>query len=510
MLVLAMTLVMLPITAQAATDGYYTYTVKDGMATITNVDQNIGGAVVIPDKFIVEGIGEYPVVAIESEAFNYCQGITSIVIPDGITTIEYGTFRMCTQLSSVTIPNTVTTICPGAFANTALTSVIIPESVEIIESSAFEYCTSLTHIELPSNIKSIGGSIFAGCSSLTQITIPGSLSEIPDSCFSNCTSLSDVTIENGVEIIGGSAFAHCSSLEEINLPESVTEIQGAFYSSGLKSFQFPENVTTIELSTFNDCDNLTEFVVPYTVSSIGDYAFAYCDNLKQITIFDSVGNIRDDAFYGCNENLIIQCFDESAAEKYAEENGFICKYITRDLDSTATGIQISTASDSYHKNNTTFTAYILNQTIEEITDDHTVYSMEYCVDGIPSSQEHEMTFTVPVPQGYNGQSCKVYLIENGQKTEEINTNYLSDEKMLQFSVANPNGTFAIVNGSLPGDANNDKAVDFKDVSILLRSLAGWDVNPNLDASNVNADERVDFKDVSVLLKYLGGYPVEFK
>ncbi len=118
--------------------------------------------------------------------------IKKIVIEDGVTRIGGIAFNGCKNLTSVTIPNSVTTM-EGAFTNcTALTSITIPNSVENIDG-AFSKCTQLTTVTLPNSITSIGDHTFFGCSSLKSITIPESVKTIGTEAFLGCSSLKSIT-----------------------------------------------------------------------------------------------------------------------------------------------------------------------------------------------------------------------------------------------------------------------------------------------------------------------------
>lgn len=68
----------------------------------------------------------------------------------------------------------------------SLTSITIPNSVTSIRSSAFEGCSGLTNVTIPNSVISIGGSAFGWCSGLTSITIPNSVTSIGDYAFYGC------------------------------------------------------------------------------------------------------------------------------------------------------------------------------------------------------------------------------------------------------------------------------------------------------------------------------------
>ena len=117
----------------------------------------------------------------------------------------------------------------------SLTSIAIPESVTSIGERAFSLCNSLTSINIPEGITSIGNYLFWGCSSLTNITIPESITIIGDGAFSDCNRLTSIIIPNGVTNIGHNSFYNCSSLTSITIPESVTSIEKNAISNGTKN-----------------------------------------------------------------------------------------------------------------------------------------------------------------------------------------------------------------------------------------------------------------------------------
>lgn len=129
----------------------------------------------------------------------------------------------------VTIPSRykskpVTTIGHAAFFNSAVTSVTIPDSVTSIDDNAFAYCSSLTNISIPNSVTAIGSFAFEGCTKLESITLPSSLLTISEFLFYDCSQLTTIHIPDSVSSIRTYAFYNCGKLETIRIPVSVTSI----------------------------------------------------------------------------------------------------------------------------------------------------------------------------------------------------------------------------------------------------------------------------------------------
>ena len=100
--------------------------------------------------------------------------------------------------ADVTIPSCykgkpVTAINNAAFPNSAVTSVTIPDSVTSIPDAAFVNCSQLTNISIPNSVTYIGFFAFSSCTSLKSITLPSSLRTIGNSAFAGCPSSMTVT-----------------------------------------------------------------------------------------------------------------------------------------------------------------------------------------------------------------------------------------------------------------------------------------------------------------------------
>ena len=253
-------------------------------------------------------IEDIPVVEIKSSAFNGCANLTSIIIPDSVTSIGDFAFENCSGLTSITIPDSVTSIGDHAFYN-CLTSITVSENNKYFSSLngvlfnkdktdliTYPIGNERTEYTIPDSVTSIGNFIFYNCSSLTSITIPDSVASIGNSAFYNCSSLTNIKLPDVIDIISGNTFRDCSSLLNIIIPDSVTSIKEcAFYN----------------------CSNLTSITIPDSVASIENSAFYNCTSLKSITLNNPDCEISNDKDT-IPETAVICGYENSTAQAYAE------------------------------------------------------------------------------------------------------------------------------------------------------------------------------------------------
>lgn len=239
----------------------------------SGVDQNITWKLTKDGTLYLSGKGEMPrwftvkgYTEVDTTPWvKYKNQIKKGVIESGITSVS-NAFMNCGELTSIEIPNSVTTM-------------------GIVEGrSAFENCSKLTSVEIPNGVTTIPMSTFRGCTKLKNINIPNSVTKILSWAFADCTELEDISIPNSVEVIGSSAFAGCKSLTSIEIPKSVTIIDYLqFYDcENLVDVKLHDDIKKIIQGAFAGCTNLTSIKIPKNVEEIGDGVFDLCPNLKSI------------------------------------------------------------------------------------------------------------------------------------------------------------------------------------------------------------------------------------
>ena len=228
----------------------------------------------------------------------------SYIIKEGTRVITSDAFADCVDLTSVTIPNSVTSIGNRAFSSCkGLTSIIIPNSVTSIGGMAFYNCSDLTSVTIGENVESIGAGAFWSCKGITSITIPNSVTSIGEDAFKSCKGLTTVTIGEKVESIHRWAFSECDALTSVVWNARNCNDYSSYddpFSSNITSFIFGNKVEHIPARLCYDMNKLSEITIPNSVTSIGEYAFYNCSGLTSVTIPNSVTSIGKSAFSGCS------------------------------------------------------------------------------------------------------------------------------------------------------------------------------------------------------------------
>ena len=217
---------------------------------------------------------------IGADAFNHCDKLASVIIPNGVMTIGDYAFYRCNKLAGIVIPDGVTSIGENAFGYCSLLSSIdFPNSVTTIGASAFMNCTGFDGIlTLPNNLTSLGNGAFSGCNNIDgTVTIPDGMTAIGSNTFYNCTNISAVVIPNSVSSIAYSAFGNCTGLNNVtvNRVSPATVSSSSFNKHEGLSIKVPYGkVDTYKnntnWSTYSDYISAIEN--SYLFSSSGDWA----------------------------------------------------------------------------------------------------------------------------------------------------------------------------------------------------------------------------------------------
>lgn len=204
--------------------------------------------------------------------YDFREKITSLSLPDGLTSIGELAFYDCTMLNSVTIPSSVTEVGQLAFCQCCSISIIkFNEGLVSIGRSAFELCESLTDLRLPTTLKEICYNAFYRCTSLTYATVPASVTSMDDSVFAYCESLIRADVEAPLETLPPWTFYGCVNLTSVYLSEKTTQI-GRF--------------------AFHGCELLG---VVYYGGNAGDSAKLKAQINEDISWFFNLGEITDES-----------------------------------------------------------------------------------------------------------------------------------------------------------------------------------------------------------------------
>ena len=275
----------------------------EGGIIITNYSGTGPKDVVIPE--FLDGL---PVQKIGTFAFcNYA--LTSVVIPDSVTTIQAGAFAD-NDLTSVNIPNHLWQIAEYTFRNNNLTTVVIPDYTSTIGIAAFMN-NEITSLTLSSTLQSIEAQAFS-LNNLTEVIIPNNVFDIGDYAFYN-NNINTLTLPLALTHLGQYSFA-LNDLSGIITLRSTLQNFGlaAFYDSAITAYNISEtnnNFDTIDGVLYNEAHSTifaypqsksgTTYVVPDTVTAIEQFAFSN-SLIETITLHEGLLYISDAAFLSSN------------------------------------------------------------------------------------------------------------------------------------------------------------------------------------------------------------------
>ena len=226
------------------------------------------------------------VTSVGSNAFHACTKLSKVVLSESPISLGEWVFAECISLADVSLSGQVAEIPDYAyFACESLESIVIPEGVTKLGVGVFEACGKLKSVQLPESLKSVGATCFSQCWVLESIELPDGITEIGANPFNSCYSLKSIKLPASLTEIPDSMFSRLNNLYSIVIPESVTSIgHMAFIGSALGKVEFPESVTSIGIGAFLGCENLRSVTIPASVTYVEWTAFSQCENLKTMYI----------------------------------------------------------------------------------------------------------------------------------------------------------------------------------------------------------------------------------
>ena len=291
------------------------YTLNDEKTAykVTGIGEATDGGIIIPSQY--NGL---PVTEIAVNAFANCSIVTSVTIPDSITSIGRSAFA-CPNMKDVYFNASATNIeafkgsyglyneySPGFNSDITVhigaNVTVIPDDFRFLFAVSATpdgiYRARITDIDFAENssCREIGMRAFEWCNMIKHIRLPKSIKTISYNAFFDAIAeLESITVEDGNEdyYSDGNCLIGKSSGELL---------------LGCKNSTIPTDgsVKSIGREAFCKCNNLMSITIPDSVTSIGHWAFHDCYNLTSITIPDSVTSIGSEVFGGC-DILTIYC-----------------------------------------------------------------------------------------------------------------------------------------------------------------------------------------------------------
>ena len=520
------------------------------------------GELTIPGEVEYNG-NTYTVTAINYRAFNACNALTSVILPESVKYIYMQDFYNCENLVSIHLPSNLYTIGSGAFQGCkSLNSITIPASVQNIDGKGqlnstnrgpFYGCDNLETIVVESGnqkydsrdncnavVETATNTLIFGCkgstipasviigrgsfksSTITDVVVPEGVTTIENDAF-NSSMLQNITFEGeGLTSIGDNAFSYCPMLETITLPNSIKKISNGLFRScqNLKTVNFSESLESIEAFAFMECPMLKTFTFPASLQSIASNAFRGCTALADIYAYPAGGNVtlNSDVWLDVNQaecNLHVYPADYdyySTADQWKEFN------VKGDLGVTIADVYILGEVDE--------NSWAANVGKKMELDGATgLYTAQIACDGRNEGYNYFSFTTALAENNDDGGWAYIAPFRFGAVSEGdflVTDEWIGNELSLTYEGGQaykiPAGEYNLSlnletmkliitkNGAAEfklGDVNADGNVDIEDMNIIINIMLETDSADNYDGrANVNGDEKVDIEDMNAVINIM--------
>lgn len=274
-------------------------------ATLVAGDKPYSGAITIPEKVTYKE-RTFAIVSING-AFKNCNALTSVIIPECITSLGTDTFSGCESLYEIIGMTGILEIGDFCFnCCTSLYFIDLPDKLTKIGSFAFSNCKQLSSLNIPSGITVLSTGLFYGCTSLNDFKIPPRTISIEDDVFKNCTNLSEIIIPSSTTTINNGVFFGCVNLKKVIFEDSSSTLSlgyNRFYTEGRYEYRTP---------LFEDCP-LRSVIIKRNISASGGSwrtdlsCFSNNTFIEEVILGDNITWLEEGVFLGCSslKNLII-------------------------------------------------------------------------------------------------------------------------------------------------------------------------------------------------------------
>ncbi|MBR6616658.1 MAG: leucine-rich repeat protein [Oscillospiraceae bacterium] len=499
-------------------------------------------------------INGYPVVGISAWAFDGCEELTKVVMPDSIVSISFDAFENCEKLADITFSKNLEYVGHEAFEDTAWFE-NQPDGVIYFGTLAYAYKfseedeftvdlkegtttilsnfgnvqfghTSDDHfltLNIPASVTEIdidGGAISPKCMALNVAEENENYASIDGVLFNKeKTDLlvypmemeqSSYTIPDGVENIAHRAFQGQGYLKEIVMSDSVETVESAAFMSmiNLEKLTLSKNLKRIGENAFAECFFLKQVEFPEGLEYIGQSAFAYCEALKEIHIPASVTEMDSGVFRGCSalESLTVAEDNpryEMRGDMLYDKQDMILKHCMN-LDVMEMIVPEGTKDiDEHTFAGAAFTSVVIPEGVEVIRENVFFYCKNLTTIDLPTTltKVEELAFD----------ECDALTTINYAGTEEmwnaVEVENFFNDTFLAAKVNFGNQEPVIPEASA-GDVNADNAVDATDAAMILVAAAAQGAgsahgltDAQAAAADVDGSGSFDATDAALVLQY---------
>jgi hypothetical protein len=279
--------------------------------------------------------------------FNNMSLLNEVILPQNgsLTTLGHHLFVNCPNLTSIILPNSITTLeidsknAAYTFSNCGVETLVMPDNKEINGGAKkiITECNSLVNVVLPSYFKfHTQGEVIDNCENLKEVTLPiftytnndnenvelnTALASGKYQYVVNCPKLEKYILnskdnrEKYIDNENGAIYLKNSgeTLEVFLVPYNADDYerylidgvisigQRAFLNTKIKSFIANDNILNIGDYAFNDCTELTTVVLGKNVTNISSHIFENCSSLENIIILGDIVTIGTFAFCSCGK-----------------------------------------------------------------------------------------------------------------------------------------------------------------------------------------------------------------